>query len=86
MLLIFGFKSYATVLATVRMDCPQGHETAAQRLHRVKRRFTLFWVPLFSTGTRYHLDCTYCGLQRSLSEQEADDARRVLPDAPQRRL
>ncbi len=76
MLLIFGFKSYATVLATVHLACPQGHEPAAQRLHRVKRRFTLFWVPLFSTGTRYHLDCTYCGLQRTLSEQEADDLAR----------
>lgn len=85
MLLIFGFKSYASVLATVRLDCPRGHETAAQRLHQVKRRLTLFWVPLFSTGTRYHLDCTYCGLQRALSKQEADDARRGLLHGSQHR-
>ena len=73
MLLIFGFKSYASLLATVRVPCPQGHELAAQRLQRVRKRFTLFWVPLFTTSTRHQLICTWCGLQRTLDDREAGE-------------
>lgn len=76
MLLIFGFKSYASVLAMLRVPCPQGHELAAQRLTRVRRRFTLFWVPLVPAGTRYQVDCTWCGLQRRVDEREAEEMQR----------
>ena len=46
-LLIFGFRVYEDVLGVLRYVCETcGHEAAHQVLRR-RRRFTLFFIPLF---------------------------------------
>jgi hypothetical protein len=72
MILIWGWKPYLTLLATGNLVCARCHNPAAHRLHRLRKKFTLFWIPLFTTSTRYYLDCTFCGLQSTLTEQDAE--------------
>ncbi|GAA5150878.1 hypothetical protein GCM10023340_28850 [Nocardioides marinquilinus] len=72
MIFIWGWKSYATLVASGNLVCAQCHNPAAHRLHRVRNKFTFFWIPLFTTSTKHHLDCTFCGLQTRLSQDEAD--------------
>lgn len=71
-MIIFGFKSYVTLLATLNLVCPNCHNPAAHRLHKAVRKFTLFFVPLFPVSTKHFLDCTFCGLQRQLTKEEAE--------------
>ena len=61
MLLVWGFKSYADGLAVLTARCSlQGH-TSAHRLVRVRKKFTLFWIPLFAYSTKHFMECSLCG-------------------------
>ena len=89
MLLIWGFKSYVTLLALGNLVCARCGNPAAHRLHQRRRKFTFFWVPLFTTSTKFFLDCTFCGQQTTLTKAEADqcaerlDAAHAAPPVPQ---
>ncbi|WP_139983716.1 zinc-ribbon domain-containing protein [Nocardioides litoris] len=72
MIFIWGSKAYVDLLATGNLVCRQCHNPAAHRLHRVRRKFTFFWIPLFTTSTKHLLDCTFCGLQSHLTAEEAE--------------
>ncbi len=72
MIFIWGWKSYATLLATGNLVCARCGNPAAHRLHRLRKKFTFFWVPLFTTSTKHFLDCTFCGQQTTLTQDEAD--------------
>jgi len=78
MLVIFGIRVSEDVLGVVRYVCETcGHE-AAHRVLRRRRRFTLFFIPLFSVGTQYADVCTWCARARELSQQQAEQATREL--------
>ncbi len=78
MLVIFGFRVYEDVLGVIRYVCETcGHEAAHQVLRR-RRRFTLFFIPLFSVGTRYADTCTWCARTRELSQQQAEQVTQQL--------
>ena len=78
MLVIFGIRVSEDVLGVVRYVCETcGHE-AAHRVLRRRRRFTLFFIPLFSVGTQYVDVCTWCARARELSREDAERATREL--------
>ncbi|MBO0842860.1 MAG: zinc-ribbon domain-containing protein [Nocardioides sp.] len=72
MLIIFGFKTYTKLLATLSIVCPNCHNPAAHRLFKITRKFTLFFIPLFPVSVRRRIDCTFCGYAQKLSKEQAD--------------
>ncbi len=74
MLVIFGTKAYASVLATVMAVCAVCGNPAAQRVEKRVTKFTLFFLPLFPVSTRYAVQCAMCG---ATSRLEADEAERL---------
>lgn len=75
MLFIFGFKKYVEVLGVVTFVCSHCQHPAAQRIERVTTKFTLFFIPLFPTSTKYLVQCAYCGAS---SRIDAGEAERLL--------
>jgi hypothetical protein len=78
MLVIFGFSVSEDVLGVVRYVCETCGNEGAHRVLRHRRRFTLFFIPLFSVGTRYADVCTWCARTRELSQDQAEQATRQL--------
>jgi hypothetical protein len=61
MFLIWGVRRYVQQVAVLVARCSlQGH-SAAHRLVKRRTKFTLFFVPLFTVGTKHFLACTLCG-------------------------
>ncbi len=77
--LIFGLSSRDLLVATLTFPCERCHAEGAHRLIRRVRRFSLFFVPLFSVGTRYLDVCTVCGrtleVPREMAERAAATGR-----------
>ena len=81
MFLIFGIGVSESLLATVFGPCETCGNQAAHRLSKHSRRFSLFFIPLFSVGTKYFDTCTACGRVREVSREQAEmAARQVGPD------
>ncbi len=78
MLLIFGFRVSEDVLAVWQYVCETCGQAAAHRVIRRRRRFTLFFIPLFSVGTSYVDTCTWCSRVRPLDRAQAESAAREL--------
>jgi hypothetical protein len=89
MFIIFGFRRRAYRLATVFANCGHCHTPAAQAVVRVRRFFTLFFIPLIPLGSKYRSTCTMCGGAYSLTKEQADtavqqaQAQRVAADQAQ---
>jgi Ni,Fe-hydrogenase I cytochrome b subunit len=61
-MIIFGSRSRSALVGVLFFACTLCGSTAAQRLHRLRTWFTLFFVPVFPFGHgRYVLQCAYCG-------------------------
>jgi hypothetical protein len=72
-LIIFGSRNSAKTLAMLTLACRNGH-VAAHRITKLTRKFTLFFIPLFSTSHRYYSTCAACGLQLSWDKDTAEAA------------
>ena len=85
MLLIFGFHTTARVLATREGTCARCGQHAAHQVLESKRRFTLFFIPVFRVGAARFFDtCTACGLQTELTKAQAQPVSRYpQPIGPQ---
>jgi hypothetical protein len=70
--IIWGFRTYSATLGMVTLACRNGH-TAAHRLVRTTRKFTLFFIPLFPVGKRYYSVCTMCGEQVKWTKEEMEE-------------
>jgi hypothetical protein len=75
--IILGLRGSTTLLATMTLVCPQCQNPAAHRLLRIVNKFTLFFVPLFPVSTKHVLDCTFCGLRRTPTRDQAAKLRRL---------
>ena len=69
---IWGFKRYLTQLAMVTLVCGHCQRPTAHPVRKVVTKFTLFWIPLFPTRTKYLLQCTFCGYAQELPREEAE--------------
>jgi hypothetical protein len=72
MFIIFGFRRRASRLGIVFMMCDFCHTPAANAITRVRRYFTLFFIPVIPVGTKYSRTCTLCGRSTSISKEAAD--------------
>jgi hypothetical protein len=80
--IIFGFRRYGTQLAMLTLVCGQCQRPTAHPLRKVVTKFTLFWIPLFRTSTKYTLQCTFCGAAQYLTPEEAERLASAPPPAP----
>ena len=71
-MVIFGIRVSEDVLGVVRYVCETCGQEGAHRVLRRRRRFTLFFIPLFSVGTSYVDTCTWCARTRELTQQQAE--------------
>jgi predicted RNA-binding Zn-ribbon protein involved in translation (DUF1610 family) len=80
-MLIFGFGVREILLSTLIFTCETCGNHAAHQLSKRVRRFSLFFIPLFSIGTTYFDSCTACGRVIEVSKEQAETAaRQVGPD------
>jgi len=72
MLIIFGFRRKVARLAVVFSMCGFCHTPAAHPVTRIRRYFTLFFIPLIPVGTKYTTTCTLCGRSALITKETAD--------------
>lgn len=72
MLLIFGTRAVEDLLRTIVFVCHYCGVRADQRVIRMRNRFALFFIPLFTFSTRYMTECTNCGGLTDISRDEAE--------------
>ena len=60
-MLIIGFGVTEVLLSTLVFTCETCGNHAAHQLTKQTRKFSLFFIPLFSVGTKYLDSCTACG-------------------------
>jgi hypothetical protein len=78
-MIIFGSRTRDALVGVLFFACTLCGSTAAQRLHRLRTWFTLFFLPVFPFGHgRYVLQCAYCGGQSSMPREGAE---RFIADA-----
>jgi hypothetical protein len=71
-MIIFGFRSYAKLLAMLTFVCANCRNPAAHRVVQYTRKFTLFFLPLFPISRRRAMTCTFCGTSTRLTREQAD--------------
>lgn len=80
-MLIFGLGVSQVLLATLVYVCETCGNSAAHHLVKRVRKFSLFFIPLFSVGTRYVDTCTVCGRDIEVSREHAETvASQAGPD------
>jgi transcription elongation factor Elf1 len=70
MLILFGFKTAMKELFRRQMVCPNCGQNASQRVDERSSKFTVFFIPVFTTSRRYLRTCAYCGITSELSKSE----------------
>ena len=75
-MLIFGLTVSEALQSTLIYTCENCGNSAAHRLIRRTRRFSLFFIPLFPVGTTYVDSCTACGRVMEVSRDRAEAAAR----------
>jgi len=74
--LIFGLTAREYVLATLVFVCEVCGNNAPHQLVKRVRKFSLFFIPLLSVGTRYLDSCTACGRVIEVPRAQAEQAAR----------
>lgn len=72
MILIWGFKGYAKLLGVLTFVCGHCHNPAAQRVNEYIRKFTFFWIPLFTTKKQVVITCAFCGAESLVPKEHVD--------------
>ncbi|MCP3821718.1 zinc ribbon domain-containing protein [Streptomyces sp. A3M-1-3] len=72
MIVLFGTKTYLHQLAILTLVCGSCGNPAAHTLRKRVTKFTLFFVPLFPVSTKYRTQCTFCGLEQQVTQEQAE--------------
>lgn len=59
-MIIWGFRTVTDLLGVVRFVCGHCQVDAPKRVYLQKRRFTLFFIPLFTYRKKYYVECVGC--------------------------
>lgn len=78
-MIIFGFRTTTKVLLMLSYVCRMCGTEAAHPLREHRTKFTLFFIPLFTTSLRYEWQCTRCGVTTLMPK---DDAKKLLDSPP----
>ncbi len=81
-MIIFGTKGYLYQLAILTLVCGQCGNPAAHTLRKRVTKFTLFFVPLFPISTKYLTQCTFCGADQKVTEEQAKQLQTQSTNGP----
>jgi len=70
--ILFGFTRRPRQLATTFGTCPFCGVHGPQELIEEAGKFTLFFIPVFTTRRRYYTICRNCGGRNDLSRAQKD--------------
>ncbi|MFJ6279549.1 zinc-ribbon domain-containing protein [Arthrobacter subterraneus] len=70
MFILFGFKTAVKELFRRQAVCRNCGQNASQRVDERASKFTVFFIPVFTTSRRYSRTCAYCGITSELSRSE----------------
>lgn len=70
MLLLFGFKTVLKALPGKPATCQNCGSFVHHHLEERATRFTLFFIPVFTTSRSYRITCTNCGYLSSISARQ----------------
>lgn len=75
MLIIWGTKGFEKTLGTLASvwKCEHCQNESHYRVFRVRRWFTLFWIPIFPIGSKFFVTCPICNYGKKLKKAEAVD-------------
>ena len=79
-MLIIGVGVTEVLLSTLVFTCETCGSNAAHQLTKQNRKFSLFFIPLFSVSTKYLDRCTACGRIIEVSKEQAESAARQVVD------
>ncbi|KAA0021034.1 DnaJ C-terminal domain-containing protein [Antrihabitans cavernicola] len=71
-MLIWGWRTFVTRLAVFFAVCGHCRHEGAQTVDERRTKFTLFFIPLFTTSTKYVQQCTLCAARTLVSKEFAD--------------
>ena len=77
-MLIIGFGVTEILLSTLVFTCETCGNHGVHQLTKQNRKFSLFFIPLFSVGTKYLDSCTACGRIIEVSNVQAEAAARQV--------
>jgi hypothetical protein len=72
MIILFGIRRKASRLGVIFMMCSSCHTPAAHALTRVRKYFTLFFIPIIPLGDKYATSCTMCGYGMRITKEAAN--------------
>ena len=79
-MIIWGYRTRVAVLATITYICDTCGISAAHRVIRRRRWFTLFFIPVAPLGPGKYTDtCINCGRVRQLTKEQAESVTPVAP-------
>ena len=58
-------------MGVIFMMCSSCHTPAAHALTRVRKYFTLFFIPIIPLGDKYATSCTMCGYGMRITKEAA---------------
>jgi hypothetical protein len=70
MLFIFGLKTVFRALPGRPATCRNCGQFVQHYLDERARKFTLFFIPVFTTSRSYQITCSNCGRVSSISDRE----------------
>lgn len=70
-MLIWGTRTNVFVLAVTQFVCRVCGRNSPQRVLSRVTKFTLFFLPLFTTSKTFHVECLTCGATSHVSEDYA---------------
>jgi DnaJ C terminal domain/zinc-ribbon family len=79
-MLIWGWRTYVRRLAVLFTVCGYCRHEGAQVFDEWRNKFTFFFIPLFTTSTKYIQQCTVCSAQTQVSMEFANSV--AAPPAP----
>jgi hypothetical protein len=68
--LLFGFKTVLTALPGKPATCQYCRSFVHHHLQERATKFTLFFIPVFTTSRAYNITCTNCGHVSSISARQ----------------
>jgi transcription elongation factor Elf1 len=72
MFILMGLRRVVARLGTTFLLCPYCQTPAAQAVTRVRRWFTVFFIPVVPLGAKYVITCTMCGRATQVAQETAD--------------
>ncbi|HSO92754.1 MAG TPA: zinc-ribbon domain-containing protein [Arthrobacter sp.] len=76
MFILFGFKTAQRPLAGRPATCQRCGQFVHHRLEERSTRFTLFFVPVFTTSRSYRITCSNCGTTNNLTRRQKNSLAR----------